>query len=215
MKPLKQNPQKKKISEQLPDDLDTDALSLRIAKQCMLGALVWDYTDTILDIVSQARISDTKRLSRAVRQLRRDYDDNQRFKLPPQLITRQRELAEQFEEICSEHFEKFYFGVSYEQGVSDLAPNHKMLVKAVMAAITVLDALFAFAAQSDNWLIQQGITKYTVLDPRLRSLHALLPEFAGDSLPANSQWRTHTAKVLLNELNFIDLYGDEGNLSSQ
>lgn len=208
------NPPKTKISQTLAPELNTDILSLRIAKLCMLGALVWDYTDTILDIVSQQRLSATKQLSRAVRLLRRDYDANQRFKLPPLLITRQRELAEQFEEICSEHFDKFYFGVGYERKVSDLNPDSKMLVKAVMAAITVLDALLAYAKESDLWLANQGEHRYTVLSPCFRTLSKLLPEFAGDSLPANSQWRTHTAKILFNELHFTDLYDKDGKLPS-
>lgn len=201
-----------KISEQLPDNLDTDALSMRIAKLCMLGALVWDYTDTILDIVSQQRISETKKLSRSVRQLRAAYDRNQRLKLPSELRIRQPCLAEQFEAICADHFDKFYFGVGYDPAVSQLSPGYKLLVKAVMVADTVLDALLKYAADSDKWLQRQGVTKYTVLDPRFSKLAILIPQFAGDCKDAAPKWREHTSKILLSEIKAIEFYGSNQHI---
>ena len=55
------------------DDIPTQITGTMAVKLYLLGALLWDYTDTILDIASSLRIASTRSHSRTVRALRLDY----------------------------------------------------------------------------------------------------------------------------------------------
>lgn len=54
--------------------LDKDTLFRFAYVPFVIAQLVWDYADTILTMAAWLRISETKKLCRAVRELRRDYD---------------------------------------------------------------------------------------------------------------------------------------------
>lgn len=198
---------KKGREKDFPPGFPVDELSVRLVKLYILGTLAWDYVGTVLDIVSQARQQELKKLTRIIRMMKAEYDSNQRAKLPLTLLKRQADMSMQFEGLCERHLDKFYEGIGFEQCVSDLTPNEKIKVKAVVAASTVLNALMQYAKECDRWLVAHGMSNYSVLDPSFGKLTILIPEFAGDSYPRSSKWISHTSTALLNELKFIELYG--------
>lgn len=199
-----------KAERKFPPGFPVDELTYRIVKFYMLGALVWDYTDTVLDIVSQQRRQELKKLTRAVRQLKADYDSYHRAKLPRALIEREEDMSLKFEALCEKHLSKFYEGIGYESIITGLAAEERVKVKAVVAAHTVLISALNYAKECDAWLKENGLPNYSILDSRFAKLSMLLPEFAGDSYPHGSKWIVHTAKAFLNELKLIELYGGSG-----
>lgn len=195
------------------NDIPRQELYRRAVKLQMVGALVWDYTDTILDQAIQMRISATKKLSREVRQLKIDYFRVLNTDLDSEHVARLTELSELFEDINREHFRKLHFGLQSELGKSELSPEYLMLVESVQMAMAVIDAIYIFAADCDNFIAQYyPSAPSTILPLQIRKLKLLLPSFAGDSYVADSPTRKLTAKILANEINRIDLYDEYGKI---
>lgn len=184
----------------------------RAVKIQLVAGLIWDYAETILDITSQMRLSHLKKLSRAVKELRRDYDYRMAQSLDREHIARSNELTELFETINQKHFSRLCQGLGVEMRSKDkLRPDFESLVMAVQMAMTVVDALQKFCADTDKF-INRYFPKAddSILPPEIRRLAVLLPEFAGDSYDESSQSRTVTAGILLNEIINIDLYDENG-----
>lgn len=174
----------------------------------LIGALVWDYTDTILDISAQMRIGATKKISRAIRELRQDYDRVRARNLDSKYVEREWELAELFESINKDHFTKLYNALQNEiRHDTNLDKDYEILVGAVQIAMTVLDALKLYAAQCDQFIHKYyPAAPHSILPDHFRRLSILLPEYAGDCYNRRSTARQLTARILLNSINDIELY---------
>lgn len=182
----------------------------KLDKLYLVGALVWDHTETVLDIAAQMRISSCRKLSRTIRELRKNYDRIRSKDLDNAHIRREQELAEMFEEINKEVFTRLCNGLIMEiRHDTNLNNEYEILVESVQMAMTVLDALMLYAAQCDKFIRKYyPSAPHSILPDHFRRLAILLPEYAGDCYDRHSQTRYVTARILLNEINKIELYGD-------
>lgn len=193
-------------------DVPQVELVYRTIKIYLVGALAWDYTETILDQVVQMRLQATKKLSRTIRELRRDYDSVRAQDLDAHYIRREWELAETFESLVSDKLRRLHHGIVNETRHNhNLNRDYELLVESVQTAMTVLDALILYAGESDAFIHRYyPEAPHSILPDHFRVLAKLLPEFAGDCYDKNSPSRSITAKALLNEINAIEMYG-KGN----
>ena len=164
----------------------------------VIARLVWDYTDTIKDICIQMRLTETKRLSRAVRQLKQEYD---RRRMP--YIDKEREDNETrnmlvFEDAIEEHSRLFFVNLrcAVEREYPELNPDHRQLIYAVYQCRAMLRACLAYAerqrkriATKLNWELN------SMLPPQVKALEPLILAFAGDKV-LNEDWdKTESAFV--------------------
>lgn len=197
------------------DDLPQREFMRRGFKIFVLGALAWDYTDTVLNEAKRLNLPDeTKKITRTIHELRKDFDS-----VHAQSITlrkdreRELEVALDFEDLCRAHLDKLVYGLNNDKIVADLVRGHKMLVNAVQQAMTVIDAMKLYAVRCDTWIRSHGVEgKNSMLPVHFIALAKLLPELAGDCYNADSEARRITARVLVKELERIELYDDEGVL---
>lgn len=190
------------------DDVPQTELAYMTVKIYFVGALAWDYTDTVLDIAAQMKISETKKLSRTIRELHRNYDRLRAIDLDSEHIRQEWELAELFETINKDHISRLCNGL-----LTEIRHNHKLsgeyesLVEAVMIALTMLDALRLYADQCDAFIQKYyPDAPHSILPDHFTQLKCLLPEYAGDCYYSHSKARDTTARILLNEINRIELY---------
>lgn len=192
-------------------DVPQSELGHMAVKIYLVGALVWDYTDTILDIAAQMRLGGAiRKLSRTIREIHKDYDYIRSKDLDSNHIKREWELAELFESINKEAFSRLCNGLIDEiRHDTNLDKDYEVLVEAVQMALTVLDALTLYATQCDKFIrTYYPGAPHSILPDHFRKLAILLPHYAGDCYNAHSQTRHITARILLNEINRIELYGD-------
>lgn len=193
------------------DDVPQTQLSHMTVKLYLVGALVWDYTDTVLDIAAQMRIGGaTKKVSRVIRELRKDYDYIRSKDLDRNHIKCELKLARQFENINEENFSRLCNGLLTEiRHDTTLDKDYVLLVEAVQMAMTIIDTMKLFAVQCDKFIRKFYPTApHSILPDHFEKLSILIPEFAGDCYDRHSQSRYITARILLNEINKIELYGD-------
>lgn len=193
---------------------EKDILRLSV-KIFLVGALVWDYTDTVLQLAEQMRIGNgTQKISRAIKELKQDYDWMCRSHIDAEHIQQICDLSLLFERINGLNLTKLNYGLNKEiRRDTELDTDYVMLLDAVQTALTVLDALKLYATQRDA-----EIRKYyphaphSCLPDHFRKLGQLLPLFVGDHYDPDSESRRITARILLNEINIIELYDEKGKV---
>lgn len=192
-------------------DVPQRELTYRTVKLYIVGSLVWDYALTVLDISAQMRIGGpVKKLSRAVREIHKDYERIRSLDLDEKHIRQEWQLAEMFESINRENFKRLCAGLAAELRQStSLGKEYEMLVEAVQMAMTVLDALKMFAAECDVFIRKYyPEAPHSILPDHFRRLAVLLPEYAGDCYDRHSEARKIAAESLLDEINKMEFYGD-------
>lgn len=190
------------------DDVPQHELLSRSVRLYLIGALVWDYTDSVLALAAQMKNHNTKALSRTIRQLRQDYDRVRAQDLDRAYITREWELAEMFEEINRNTLSRLCNGLLTEiRRDTALDDANVLLVESVQIAMTLLDALHLFAKQCDAFIRRYcPRAPHSILPDCFRRLAILLPEYAGDCYDRYSGTRQLTARTLLNRINEIRIY---------
>lgn len=193
------------------DDVPQDELLHRSVCLYLIGALVWDYTDTVLKLVAQMRVDSLKRLSRSVRELRLDYDRVRSQDLDTAYIRREWELAEMFEDVNKDTFDSLCNGLLIEiRRDTALDDDNVILVEAVQIAMTMLDALRLYADRCDRFIRRYYPTaSHSILPDHFRRLAILLPEYAGDCYDRYSNSRQLTARILLNRINEIKPFDEQ------
>lgn len=199
-------------SQKTTKDIPQRPLARMAAKLYLLGALAWDYADTVCNIAASLRIDATKPVSRAVRELKREYDRFRSRSLCDADIKKESELALLFEELCESHFAKLNYGVSSDKLTTGLDKDYELLIKSVQMAMTVIDTMKLYAADCDKWIREQGVNAHSILADHYLRLATLLPQFAGDCYNANMEARKLTAKILLNEIKNIEIHDEHGKI---
>lgn len=193
---------------------EKDILRLSV-KIFLVGALVWDYTDTVLQLAAQMRIGNgTQKVSRAIKELKQDYDWMCRSHIDAEHAQRICDLSLLFERINEMNLTKLNWGLNKEiRRDTELHDDYVMLLDAVQTALTVLDALKLYAAQRDAEIRKyHPYAPHSCLPDHFRKLGHLLPLFAGDHYDPDSESRRITARILLNEINIIELYDEKGKV---
>ena len=196
-------------------DIPQRPLAAMAVKLYLLGALAWDYTDTVVDIAVQMRCDRTKPLCRAIRELRRRYDRFRQSSLDSSDIAREKELGELFEKLQRKHIDKLCYGLRNEISQYGLDADSVYLVQAVQMAMTVIGGMKLYAAECDEWIRKQGVAdRHSMLSDYFIALETLLPEFAGDCYDRHSESRRITAAIICNGIRHIDIYDDDGKIYS-
>lgn len=194
------------------EDIPQGRLLRSAAKLFMMGALVWDYAETVCDIAAQMRISETKKLSRAVKQLHADYDRFRKRSLGQKYMDKENSLALLFEEYCDRHFTALGYSVDADKTVADIRADYRMLIKAVYFAMAVIETMKLYARETDEWIASFGVDGESVLCKHFSRLAVILPQFAGDAYNKELEGCKLTARILLDELKQIEVYDENGKV---
>lgn len=177
----------------------------------VIAEVVWDYVDTILDLACLLKLQQTKRLCRAMRELRRDYDRSR----APFIDDKSREVETEhmiaFQDEFRAYFNKLWLAVKFNlrQRHGHLEENYEMLVCAVHMSMVCFKALRKFTNWADTLIESKcGRANHSIMPDQIRRLGILLPEFAGDcaidlDTPEMDMWRD----TLYNHIHSIEFTG--------
>lgn len=199
------------FEEKTLDEQFKNECAIKVVKVSMLGNIAWSYTDTVLDMAAHMKIVAVKKVSRLIRQIKRDYEVFRHMALKYDDKTFLNEISDLFEEINSEAFTKLCNGLDIEIGKkADLDAENVYLVKAVQMVMTVLDAMRLYDADCRTWIVSQGVSDHTFISHHFDQLAVLIPQYAGDCYDPKSESRRITARILYNEVKNIELYDENG-----
>lgn len=195
------------------EDLPENDRARMVVKICLLSELAWNYTDTVLDIVSQMGLQSTKALSRNVRELKREYEQFLNPILSGKDMAHARRLSDLFEDLNAKAFSRLCQGLRAEMGRKVvLLKEYEYLVVAVQMVMTVIDAMRLYDADCRRWMESQGVLDHTVIPSHISRLAVLMPQYAGDCYDPKSEARRITAGILYNDIKAIELYDEKGRV---
>ena len=184
------------------DDVPAKELVSLTARTYVLCALAWDYVDTVLNIAARQRVG--KKVSREVRALKRDYDQQRASSLSDKDVAAEMELALNFEDIVRNDLSRLSFALANETSRRRLDADRRELHAAVYAAITVMRAVRIWSGKAEALLIRyrvpvnaRGMT--TVFDSFV-ALFGVIPKFLGNEYAPPADCDT-TARILANRMN--------------
>lgn len=196
--------------KRLREVLSEDAIFSITYVPYVIAEVAWDYADTILDMAAYMKLSSTKKLCRAIKDLRREYDRTRYKIINDDWRKSETENMIMFQETLSDFFSKVYvtYRDTLKQTYTDLEENSLMLVASVYECRTVLQGLSMYAAAQEK--IVSSILGYqiaSILPEELRKLNTLIVEFAGDSpMPDSiSEVQIKFAKELAEYINDTEL----------
>lgn len=169
----------------LREVLSEDAIFSITYVPFVIAEIAWDYADTILDIAVMMRLHETKKLCRAIKDLRIEYnrkrfeviDDNWRKSETENMIMFQETLSH-------EYFCKIYgtFKEELMQTYPELETNSVMLIASVYCCETVIAGMMRYCQAQEKILASiLGHEINSIMPKQMNRLNTLVSEFVGDS----------------------------------
>lgn len=171
--------------------LDRDSLMRFAYIPFVIASLAWDYADTVVSLASNMKISETKKLSRTVRELKREYD---RVRAPYIDSSHQKSEEENmyvFEDAVSDLSSLYLTNIECDLQMEypDLNSDSMYLLKAVYHCHLVLQSIYDYVAKQKMKIEKiVGHTIGDVLPSELRRLDILIMAFVGDK-PVSPKFR--------------------------
>lgn len=170
--------------QRLRSVLSEDAIFSITYVPFVIAEIAWDYADSILDFAVIMKLHETKKLCRAIRELRTEYnrkrfeviDDNWRKSETENMIM--------FQEILSDYFCKIYrsFREKLIQAYNDLEENSVMLIASVYCCKTVIAGLMRYCQTQEKVVASiLGYEINSIMPKQVNRLNTLVSEFVGDS----------------------------------
>ena len=197
-------------------DVPEDILITIRVRMYALGALVWDYVDSLIDMYVTMRKPETKKITRAVREVKADYDYFRRLKTDAQHRGQELEWALDFEAHTDSHMKQLIRGIKQEHAdlFGTMVSDTSWFLMGVEQALCVLEALQIYVRGCDKALERYGVDmrNKTLLPKQFNQLAKLLPEYGGGLLAAKSPVRRTVAENLAKELTKIVVSDASGDL---
>lgn len=196
----------------LEADLPTDLLMRFAYIPFVVIEVARDYADSLINFAIIARRTETKKLCRAIRELRRRYQQYRSEFLDSQHMDSEERNMIYMQEVFTDFFSKVYY--SFMNHVHQQYPNlddenSQLVVTACMgqAVIAALRCYVKIVTKQVEQALGRTISK-SIIPPHVSALHDLMGEFAGDCpLGGDSYFKEQeqVAKTLCNYLLKLEL----------
>ncbi len=161
-------------------DVPADILVTIRVRMFALGALVWDYVDTMLELARCMRHPDLKTQSRLIKAIRSEYEHHRQ--LNQHFLNREMNWALDFEQFVQPATEEMLRALppKSDKLFSRLSDVEYWLVVAAQQARCMLQALSLYVGGCERALEQFGVNlgNKSLLPSQFRLLESLLPRFS-------------------------------------
>lgn len=161
--------------------------------------VIWDYIETLMDCAIIVRLTETKRLSRALKDIRREYD-----------LDRAKHLDAEHRKNMSDHAQQFInespalawawkvIHSEYRRKHPDLKPDWVMLIAQADLVCSMFAALMCYARHFDKMIADKSRQRlHSILPDEVKRMQGLIPEYLG-GIP-HTRIRRVVDAVLFNE----------------
>lgn len=166
----------------------------------MVGSLAWDYADTVLDLVRQAKISETKKQSRELQAVHERY---LRFRRAHgDSMAEEARLGLMFEKLNQKRMDKLYKHLCVEiRYTTQLSEQWRTICASALTALTVLDAIKMYARECDRRIDAYGARReHTILQDEFEELGRVLYKFVEGRCNSDLVTRRKVARELYSEI---------------
>lgn len=192
----------------LPNDVMLDCG----AKLYPLMNLSWGYVETVVGLCRELRLEETKKLGREIKELKRNYDQFRQSEMGDRETMQEEESGAWIEETFGVDFDRLFVSIDIEASKVCSEKGHRQLCVAVHQALTLIEAVVAYARKCDARIRAAGAwvcdccmvqSAYLKMIPVLRRYPTAKDErFKG--------LREMSARILANRLDEIEVSVKEG-----
>lgn len=191
------------------DFCDERIATLMAVRLYMLGALAWDYADSVIYQASQME-TNSKKISRAIRDLRRNYDhDRQYHGIDDDTKRQEYEVSLNFEKVCRKVLKKSHKDtLTLLREDVDNCTDRGYFIMAINDALVVVDTMIDYAGECDAYILKcSGMSNHhSILCDHFLILRKYLMQYAKDDINATEQAREKAKQGLMRELKLTELY---------
>lgn len=161
--------------------------------------VIWDYTETLMDLAKLLRVSETRKLSRALKELRLEFERGQQRILDLDHRQHLADHAQQFIDECQPlRWAWKVIHSEHKRKNPDLLPDWVMFVAQADLVCAMFAALMRYADHFDKMIADKaGRKMHSILPDEIKRMQGLIPEFMG-GLP-HARIRRMVDSVLLND----------------
>lgn len=199
--------------ERVSELLDEDMLFRFGYVPFVIAAVAWDYADSLINLAIVQRHKETRRISREVRELKRDYDimrqgyiDNAHERgEQDNMILFQEELSDVFNPLARD------INTEIKRAFPDIDEQQLTIVCAVYMCRVVLDALFRYAQDIESEVAKIiGFQPGHIVPKHMHRLYSLVMDYAGDNRLSSEFVKSlaHYVSTLVNEIKSIEFTKD-------
>lgn len=169
--------------EEIKSKIDKETLFLFSFVPFVIAEIAWDYADSCINLAILLRIYETKRLSRRIRELRREYDWK-RSRMDPGSRKIETENMLAFQEDYKEFFSHLHHNI--QEQINATYPGQcfdmQLLISGAYSCAVVLRSVFKYVDIMQNKIAALlGITAVgSIIVSELRELEKIIIQFAGE-----------------------------------
>lgn len=194
----------------LSEILDSETLMRFAYVPFVVAQLAWDYADTIINVSSILKLDSTKKLCRAVRELKRRYDNVRAEFTNNAHLDSEVENMYVFEDGVSDLFSLYLKNIEFDLNSEypQLDSEYRSYLLAIYQCHIVLQSIYRYT-EMQKVKIEKivGHRIGDVLPAELRKLDILVMAFVGDK-PVSSKFDTQQktyAQCIANRMSLIEL----------
>lgn len=177
-------PEQREFSiEEIKQKIDKETLFLFAFVPFVIAEIAWDYADSCIDLCILMRITETKKLCRCVRELRREYD-RKRYKIDQEHRNIETENMLAFQEDYKEFFSHLHHNI--QEQINTTYPGQcyemQLLITGAYSCAVVLRSVFKYVDIMQTKIAALlGITAVgSIIVSELRELEKIIIQFAGE-----------------------------------
>ena len=196
-----------RIHKKLVGNASSEFIKTVGLKTSLLCNLIWDMVDSIIDYCALYKIGEVKVVSRALRELKREYDRFRASAINTAKRQQEDENAEIFRELYKNDLSDILNSVMADVSSLNLTKEESIFINAVHRAIAMGEALKLYGAWADLELKKQGgaPAKYSFIQNSMLKALELIPLFAGDCLLKNFRSCEPAARLLFSRITEMDI----------
>ena len=191
----------------IEEAIDRDTLFRVAYIPYVIFEVAWDYVDTTINLAILLRIQETKRLTRAMRELRRRFDQQRQPFIDRNDQEKEQDHMIEFEEKSNHVLTPIYKGLK-----TTIRKQHPALVGdwvdflcSVELASIIFSALFKYGIECDKLIESRcGRANHSILPDEMFKIANLVKEFRGDTI-TNIRLRPAYVGKMLKQIKRIDL----------
>lgn len=170
----------------------------------IITELIWMYAELVTDYAAQERLSETKKLSRMVKEMRKKYNSELRIDLTQDQIERIERISTDFVEKCQRDLTLLWFTVNnelkrdfYEIGHLDMRTN-------AYIAIVLCDVLQEHNDAMDELIKEKMGSVSKVKNRLIEALRSCMEAYLSPATLDRSIHVKTSMRIIHNNLNLID-----------
>lgn len=196
------------------DNLPSDVMIACGAVLYPFMNLTWGYVETIREQCIRMKLSETKPLTRQLKELKLDYDRFRQRDMGDLETAQETSAGEWVEDTLGDDFRRLFTSLEMEATRKYQDIDMRLLVVAVHQCLTLIETVKRYALKCDQRLRDTGFfaVPYSMVQDSFLKMEYVVKKFPGAKDPSFVSLRDTSARILENRLHGLKVLRENGKI---